>query len=151
MDDFREYLNRPRDLIAQLNDIDVRAEGLWDACTKVSTTFGSECVRGSGGSSKDGPLAAYADVVGDRELIKIELAETLHEMKDFLTRVERLGGEHGARDAELLRSRYIKLYSWPEVIEALAQAGFECGCLRTVHNWHLGSLERAEQIWEERQ
>lgn len=146
---FREYLHRLRKLTEKLEESEAALEELWAVCTKVTAGFDRVGSSGGGGDAKDGSLAAYADLTGKREADERMRRETEHELAAFLDAVEGAAGEHGKRDALILRERYLRCRGWQRVMDELIGKGYSCKSLRTVFKWHLGAVERAEKIWEE--
>lgn len=146
---FREYLNRPRDLLAALLRAREQASDLWAACTKMTTSYdGVGGHGGGGGDSKDGALAAYADLTTPEDY-KRELDLARAELGWFLKSLAEADPKHGFRDAALLEERYLKFRGWEATMFELNRRGFTCGHLQTAYYWHRGALSRAERFWEE--
>lgn len=146
---FREYLHRLQRLTEALEASEWATLELWAVCTKTTAGFDRVGSSGGGGDAKDGSFAAYADMTRKQEAVEKMRKETEHELAAFLDAVEGAAGEHGKRDALILRGRYLHCRGWRNIMDELLEKGYACQSLRTVFKWHLGALERAEKIWEE--
>lgn len=146
---FQEYLRRPERLAERLRDTEEQLLEIWAVCTKTTAGFDRIGSGGGGSGSRDGPFAAYAQLVADMKRRREELDETENEMRDFFRKVGEKDPRHGVRDALILRKRYIERTDWGSTQQALIQNGFPCGHLQTAYYWHRGALARAEKIWEE--
>lgn len=140
---FRRFLFRPQLLRDRLNEAEEQLADIWSNCTRMTARYEGGCAGGSGGSAKDGILAAYAD--------RHDTGELEASYREAVAEFEALMAQLPHRDAIILRCRYLRQLRWEAVVETLQTAGYRCGHLQTAYYWHRCALRRAEQKWEETQ
>lgn len=144
---FRDFL-RYRDRTAEeLDRLQEKLDQQWVACIGLGGHSDSGGVGGGTGGPRDGPLASFADTM---DLLLQTRARQIKQDKlltGFLKTMEARPG-HGRRDALILRDRYLKKMTWPDIVADLEKEGYHA-VLRTVYLWNSDALRWADNLWEE--
>ena len=144
---FRDFM-RSRDRTAEeLDRLQEKLDQQWAACLGLSGHSDSGGVGCGTGGPRDGPLVAFSDTV---ELLIQARTKQLKQDKlltEFLKTMES-GPGHGRRDALILRDRYLKKMTWPDIVADLEKEGYHA-VLRTVYLWNSDALRWADNLWEE--
>lgn len=148
--EFRDFLTRPFQLVRKIAVEREKRDDIWAVCTKVTTAYSQTGGFGGGdGNAKDGPLAALSDLSDNLYALRRELEDAEHAVLRLLLVVEQ-EDKDGERYAALLKKRYVERKNWTKVMSELEDAGYQCGHLQTVYQWHRQALSTAERKWEER-
>ena len=144
---FKDFL-RSRDRTAEeLDRLQEKLDQQWAACLGMSGRGDSGGTGVGTGGPRDGPLVSFADTV---ELLLQTRSRQIKQDKQligFLKTMEARPG-HGRRDALILRDRYLKKMTWPDIVADLEKEGYHA-VLRTVYLWHSDALRWADNLWEE--
>lgn len=144
---FKDFL-RSRDRTAEeLDRLQEKLDQQWATCLGMSGRGDSGGIGGGTGGPRDGPLVSFADTV---DLLIQTRARQIKQDKlliRFLETMESRPG-HGRRDALILRDRYLKKMTWPDIVADLEKEGYHA-VLRTVYLWNSDALRWADNLWEE--
>ena len=139
----REFLDRPRELAAELRDMERRSAGMRYACTSV--TAGWSGVRGGREDARECLMADLADLEREKEALCRELREAEGEVDRFLVR---LRAQYGLRPYAILRWRCRLRRTWEEVRQGLEEIYGVDVSLRAAQNWYREAVKQAEELWK---
>ena len=144
---FRDFL-RYRDRTAEeLDRLQEKLDQQWAACIGLGGRSDSGGVGGGTGGPRDGPLVSFADTTDLMRKARSRQIKQDKLLTGFLKTMEARPG-HGRRDALILRDRYLKKMTWPDIVADLEKEGYHA-VLRTVYLWNSDALRRGDQLWEE--
>lgn len=144
---FRDFL-RSRDRTAEeLNRLQEKLDQQWVACIGISGRGDSGGIGGGTGGPRDGPLVSFADTMDLLLQTRSRQIKQDKMLNEFLKTMEARPG-HGRRDALILRDRYLKKLTWPDIVVDLEKEGYHA-VLRTVYLWNSDALRCADNLWEE--
>lgn len=142
--DFLRYRDRTAEELGRLQE---KLDQQWTACIGMGWHSDSGSIGGGTGGPRDGPLVSFADTMDlllQARSLQIKQDKLL---TGFLKTMEARPG-HGRRDALILRDRYLKNMTWPDIVADLEKEGYHA-VLRTVYLWHSDALRWANNLWEE--
>ena len=145
---FWDFL-RSRDRTAEeLDRLQEKLDQQWAVCIGMGGRGDSGGIGGGTGGPRDGPLVSFADTMDLLLQTRSRQIKQDKRLIGFLKTMEARPG-HGRRDALILRDRYLKKLTWPDIVADLEKEGYHA-VLRTVYLWHADALRRGDQLWEER-
>ena len=147
MTDFRSFLRNLGQTDAELKRLHEKLDQQWIVCIGMGGRGDSGGIGGGTGGPRDGPLVAFSDTV--ELLIQARMKQLKQDklLTEFLKTMESRPG-HGRRDALILRDRYLKKMTWPDIVADLEKEGYHA-VLRTVYLWNSDALRWADNLWEE--
>lgn len=145
---FVRFLYAPKTLREKWQWWQERVEDCLASCTSTTAHYGATGggMSVGGGDAKDAKYAALADLVDRRDRTAKERDLAVDELELLLVRMTNADPRFGARDAKVLRLRYIFDYEMTEILQSFIDAG-ETPSLRTIYNWHSAATLRAEEMW----
>ena len=120
---FKDFL-RYRDRTAEeLDRLQEKLDQQWAACIGLGGHSDSVGVGGGTGGPRDGPLVSFADTMDLLLQTRSRQIKQDKRLIGFLKTMESRPG-HGRRDALILRDRYLKKMTWPDIVADLKKEAY---------------------------